>query len=87
MSDASPLKNLAISETGFVFDPRSGATYTLNPTGLAIVTALREGTAVEAIVGRLHASFHGAGEDVREHVADFVGALRRHGLVPADFKV
>ena len=28
--DTSRLKDLAISETGFIFDPMSGATFTVN---------------------------------------------------------
>jgi PqqD family protein of HPr-rel-A system len=86
MSDASNLKSLAISESGFVFDPRSGATYTLNGTGLAIVAALREGAPLDVVLERLGASFESTPEWAREDVQDFVAALRRHGLVPSDFK-
>ncbi len=85
MSDSSTLKNLAISETGFVFDPRSGATYTLNATGQAVVLALREGASIDAIVDRLRGSFQGGAERAREDVLDFVQTLRRFGLVPGDF--
>jgi hypothetical protein len=40
---AERLSNLALSPTGFVFDPRTGATYTVNPTGRAVLEALRDG--------------------------------------------
>ncbi len=36
------LKNLALSDTGFVFDPTTGNTYTLNETALAIVRLLKQ---------------------------------------------
>jgi PqqD family protein of HPr-rel-A system len=84
-SGSSTLKNLAISETGFVFDPRSGATYTLNTTGQAVVLALRDGQSIDAIVERLRGTYEGGGDRVREDVLDFVQSLRRSGLVPADF--
>jgi PqqD family protein of HPr-rel-A system len=87
MSDASHLKSLAISETGFVFDPRSGATFTLNATGLALVGALRDGASIDEAVTRLRASFDEVGDLVRDDVVDFLQALRRNGLVAPDFEV
>ncbi len=35
--------NIAVSETGFVFDPNSGDSFTLNETGKQILTMLSEG--------------------------------------------
>jgi PqqD family protein of HPr-rel-A system len=84
MLDFSALKNLAISDTGFVFDPRSGATFTLNPTGLLVLLALREGATPETIVGKLGERFDGSLEGAKEDVVDFVKALRLHGLVPPE---
>ena len=37
------LRDLAVSDTGFVFDPYSGATFSVNPTGLVILRALQQG--------------------------------------------
>lgn len=37
------LTELAVSPSGFAFDPRSGQSYTLNPTALYLLTLLREG--------------------------------------------
>jgi hypothetical protein len=42
-------KNLAISDTGFVFDATSGESYSLNPIGLEILTYLKEGLKDEEI--------------------------------------
>ncbi|NPA37573.1 MAG: PqqD family protein [Chlorobi bacterium] len=36
-------KNLAISDTGFVFDANSGESYSLNPIGLEILNYLKQG--------------------------------------------
>ena len=36
-------KNIAISETGFVFDPSTGDSFTLNAVGLEIIGFLRGG--------------------------------------------
>ena len=61
-TSATKLRELAFSETGFVFDPYTGATFTVNSTGKAILEALRRGDGREAIVDQLRAHFdvHGA---------------------------
>lgn len=78
------LRELAISDSGFVFDPRSGATFTLNATGLAIVLALREGLSFDGIVGRLRESFAEPAADLEAHLTEFVHALEEHGILPAN---
>jgi PqqD family protein of HPr-rel-A system len=75
------LGDLALSDTGFAFDPYSGATFTLNATGLSVLRALKDGLTQEAIVERLRARFDARGVDVRRDVDDFTAQLREHGLV------
>jgi PqqD family protein of HPr-rel-A system len=87
MSDRAQLANLAISDTGFVFDPRSGATFSLNATGLAVLLALRDGLSLAAVVARLQERFEAASPDARGDVLDFVQLLRQHGLVQPDFQI
>jgi len=36
-------KNIAVSETGFLFDPNSGESFSLNETGKKILQFLQEG--------------------------------------------
>ena len=43
------LSQLAISASGFVFDPRSGATFTVNDTGRTIIEGLRDGNGLDDI--------------------------------------
>jgi hypothetical protein len=78
------LAELAISETGFIFDPGTGATFNVNATGLIAVAALRDGVDPEdtaAIVARVRAKFPSAPADVVDHVSEFVRTLRQLGLV------
>ena len=87
MSEQTRLKDLAISDTGFVFDPFSGATFTLNPTALCIVQALREGLASKEIVQRLESLFDIVSADLVADLSEFVHALRQHGLTPLEFEL
>src|SRR5262245_36107789 len=79
------LEDLALSDTGFVFDPYSGGTFTVNATGLAVLTALREGLSRDRIGARLRERFHVASGDPERDVDEFVDLLKRHGVVGADF--
>lgn len=79
------LKNLATSETGFVFDPTSGNSFSVNPTGLAVLAALRDDLSENALIERILARFDEVPPAVREEVGEFVAAMRSQGLVPADF--
>ncbi len=42
-------KNIAISENGFLFDPNSGESFSLNETGKKILSMLKEGKSEEDI--------------------------------------
>ncbi len=78
---SSPLDNLAISETGFVFDPQSGATFNVNATGLLVLRGLRDGKPAESISSDLQRAFDATPDEVSEHIAEFTQLLRQFGLL------
>jgi len=78
------LAELAVSDTGFIFDPGTGATFNVNATGLIALAALREGVDpadTSTIAARVRARFPAAPADVDEHVSDFVRTLRQMGIL------
>ena len=82
MRETSRLRDLAISESGFVFDPMTGHTFTVNPTGLFVLRALEEGCTEEEAVAKVADAFDAMGEeDIARDVSEFVSRLREHGLV------
>lgn len=84
MFDRKRLLDLALSDTGFAFDPYSGSTFTVNQTGLCVLNALKEGLSIEAVALRVEERFDARGADLSRDVDDFVAALRQHGLVAGD---
>jgi len=66
------LKDLAISESGFLFDPYSGSTFTLNNTGKFILQLLIDGKGVEEIEPALRDKFEVGEEDLRNDIKEFV---------------
>lgn len=83
--DARRLRDLAVSESGFVFDPHCGQTYSLNPTGKVILEELRRGTPPERIEAALRDAFEvEPGVEVARDVRDFMLQAREQGWLPAE---
>lgn len=78
------LRDLAVSESGFVFDPYGGQTYSLNETGRVILEALRRGDSVEAVEAALRAAFEvEPGTDVARDVREYLLQMREQGWLKA----
>ncbi|HEX3998783.1 MAG TPA: PqqD family protein [Pirellulales bacterium] len=75
------LKDLMINDNGFAFDPRSGITYNLSPTGVEVVGMLKHGLDGESIVDRLTAKYEVAADAVRDDVHRFLATLRKYALI------
>ena len=60
-------KNIAISDTGFVFDAATGESYSLNPIGLEILNHLKSGLKDEDIRKKILEKY-----DVDESTFDLV---------------
>lgn len=74
------LSKLAINSEGFVFDPTTGDSYTLNPTGLFIVNKLREGKNTDEIADLLSEEFEDTPEEISKDVSDFITHLNTYNL-------
>ncbi len=79
------LKDLAISESGFLFDPHSGGTFTLNNTGRSILRLIQDGKGIEEIESALRKKFEVGEEDLRSDIYEFVNLLKENHLLPKDF--
>ncbi len=84
MSDSKTLADLAISDTGFVFDPIVGTTFSVNPTGLCVLQSLKEGLHLDAIARRLSERFDKAPADPVRDVKEFIRLLHQHNLLTTD---
>ncbi len=75
------LSQIAINDEGFLFDPVTGGSYTVNQTGLFILKALKEGKKAEEIPALLTEEFEVDYETAQRDTVDFVEKLRSYGLV------
>jgi len=72
------LNRLAISESGFVFDPASGHNFTLNETGLVLLRLLLKGQRLDQILGVLSDEFDAEPREIERDVIEFVSVLREN---------
>ena len=73
---ADVLKRLAVSQSGFVFDPVSGRSFSVNPTGLRILGLLQQETDIAALIETLTAEYDVDRRQAERDVGEFVGVLR-----------
>lgn len=78
------LKDLAVSETGFVFDPYSGATFSLNASALCLLRGLKEGLGLDELIARLEESFDVTDADLSRDIDEFLELLRYNGVLPQE---
>ncbi len=78
--DFQALKNLALSDTGFVFDPTTGNTYTLNETALAIVRLLKSDKRKEEIIQSILSEYEVDAEEIERDLSDLLIQLKELGF-------
>ncbi|MBN1608786.1 MAG: PqqD family protein [Polyangiaceae bacterium] len=76
---AQRLRQLAVSDSGFVFDPLTGHTYSVNGAGLEILEGLKQGLAPSDLAARLSAMYEfDADDDPLRDIEEFIAQLRKN---------
>ncbi|MGD8558974.1 MAG: PqqD family protein [Gammaproteobacteria bacterium] len=70
------LQRLAISESGFVFDPASGHNFTVNETGLTILRILQKDNHLIPLLDKLANEYEASPRELERDVLEFAGVLR-----------
>lgn len=74
--EAEALHRLALNDSGFVFDPVTGNSFSVNATGLAVIRALLRDEQLEGIVESLTRDFEVDPVTAEREVLEFSAALR-----------
>jgi len=75
------ISQIAINEEGFVFDPLTGESFTVNQTGLLILKGLKEGKTEEEIVEEIVENFEVSKDEAERDLTDFIEKLRSYRLI------
>jgi len=73
-------KNIALSDSGFVFDPASGNSFTTNPIGLEIIQLLKQEKSEKEIEKEIMTNYNIDSETFERDFSDFISVLTKMRL-------
>lgn len=73
--------NIAISDSGFIFNPDTGESFTVNPIGVEILNQMKEGKTVDEISSHLETKYNTDKNTLEKDTEDFLGLLRNYSLL------
>jgi len=77
-----PIKeNIALSENGFVFNPSTGDSYTLNNSGKEVMIMIKEGKNVTQIADLLYEKYDIDRISLERYLEDFINDLSVYNLM------
>ena len=76
LPSADVIRRLAISESGFIFDPNSGHHFTVNETGLEILQYLQKNQELAGVYEALKNEYDVDERELERDVMEFAGVLR-----------
>jgi len=74
-------KNIAISDTGFVFNPVNGESFSINPIGIEIINLMKEDKSFDDIMKSMQAKYSVEETTIEKDYFDFIGILKHHNLI------
>lgn len=73
-------KNIAISDSGFLFNPSSGDSYSVNPIGQEIIQLLQEDKPEQEIIDHILNEYMIDKNTVEKDLYDFLSMLKNYKL-------
>ena len=73
--------NIAVSESGFIFNPEIGTSFTTNSLGIAILKQLKEKTSLEEIKESIIESYDIVAVTCEKDLDDFLRIVNQYNLL------
>ena len=77
-------ENIAVSESGFLFDPNSGESFSVNSAGKEIIKLVSEGNDPEKIEKIIMDKYEIDASAFNRYMDDFAHTLRRFNLIETE---
>lgn len=74
-------KNIAVSDTGYIFNPTNGDSFSCNPVGSDIITLLKDGVDKDGIIAYITEKYDVNQRTVERDLEDFMMYLQDSNLV------
>ncbi len=72
--------NIAVSDSGFVFNPSTGDSFSINPVGIDIIQLLRASKSEQDIIEDLSDRYDADTQTIEKDLYDFFTLLLQHQL-------
>ena len=73
--------DIALSDSGFVFNPASGESYTVNPIGVEIIQFLKDGKSIQEVCELILENYNTDLTTVDKDLNDFIVMLKQYSLI------
>ena len=74
-------KDTAISDSGLIFNPVNGESFSVNPIGIEIISQVREGKSREEIARLIVSKYNTDKATIEKDLYDFITILKNHNLL------
>lgn len=74
-------ENIALSSSGFLFNPANGDSFSVNDVGQDIIKYLQAKMELDQIVSTIKSDYDADENRIEEDVEDFIGLLKTHKLI------
>lgn len=76
--------DIAISESGFVFNPATGESFTVNPIGAEVIHLLKENKSIEEATAVILTKYIVDETSVEKDLNDFIDMLKQYSIISND---
>jgi hypothetical protein len=73
-------RNIAISDSGFIFNPDTGESFSTNSMAIELFQMLKEGKTGDEIYENISANYHVDKQTIEKDYQDFVNMLHQYNL-------
>lgn len=77
-------ENIAISESGFLFDPNTGESFSVNASGKEILNLISKGESLQSIEEKIVSNYEIDSSSFQRYIDDFSHSLRRFNLIETE---
>lgn len=80
-------KKIAISGNGFVFDPTTGESFSINPIGSEIIHHIQDGKTQEDITTNIIDKYNVDKQTFERYYFDFISMLNQYNLIDHETEI
>jgi hypothetical protein len=74
-------KNVAVSDSGFVFNPTTGESFSVNPIGTEIIQLMKQGKSQKQITEDLLENYNTETDIIEKDIFEFYEMLKQYSLL------